>query len=306
MHHHPITERSVGIRLWASLCLNGAIACTELIAGLLSGSIALLADAVHNLGDTGALALSVFARALGSRPPSFRYTYGLKRFEVLAAFLNAVMLAVIAIFIVKQAQSRLLHPEPIRTGIIVVVATIAFVANCTSALLLRRHDRHDSNVRTAFLHLVQDAISSLIVLLAAVLANTTVGRYLDPVAGIVIGIAVLAGVFPIIRETLSTLLEGAPDDIEISALVESVRQRFHPVRMHHVHVWQVGPGQRALTAHLAVQNITVSQAEALCSAIRLYLMESWRIQHVTFEPETKGCGSEAMLGAWVPICGERD
>ena len=108
--------------MWVSLCLNTAIACAEAVAGAISGSVALCADAVHNLSDAGALALSVLARALGSRPPSYRHTYGMKRFEVLAALVNAVIFAVVAVFIIKQGIMRLLHPEPIKTGIIVVVA----------------------------------------------------------------------------------------------------------------------------------------------------------------------------------------
>jgi len=188
----------------------------------------------------------------------------------------------------------------------VVVASIALLANTVSVLLLRRHDHHDVNVRSAFLHLVQDAVSSLIVLLAAALANTSMGRYLDPVAAIIIGVAVILGVLPIVRQALSTLLEGAPDDIEIEALAESVGQRFCPVRIHHVHVWQIGPGQRALTAHVTVQDMSTSEAETLCRAIRRFLVENWRIQHVTLEPEAAGCGSEAVLGAWAPICAKTE
>ena len=116
MHEHWKADRTVTTRLLASLCLNAAIALAEIIAGVFSGSVALIADATHNLGDVFALALSLFARALSSRPTSFRHTYGLKRFEVLAAFLNAVVLIVVAVFIVKYALSRLFHPEPVQAG----------------------------------------------------------------------------------------------------------------------------------------------------------------------------------------------
>ena len=153
MHEHRRAERTVAGRLLASLCLNAVIALSEIIAGVFSGSVALIADATHNLGDVFALALSLLARTLSSRPPSFRHTYGLKRFEVLAAFLNAAVLVVVAVFIMKHALSRLLHPEPVQAGITILVASVALVANSASVLLLRHHDPHDLNVRSAFFHL---------------------------------------------------------------------------------------------------------------------------------------------------------
>jgi cobalt-zinc-cadmium efflux system protein len=306
MHEHQKATRTVAARLVASLCLNAVIAVSEIVAGAFAGSAALIADAVHNLGDVSALAVSIVVRGLSSRPASFRHTYGLKRFEVLAAFLNAAVLAVISIFIIRHGLQRLLHPEPVRTGITMVVAGMALVANSASVLLLRHHDRHDLNVRSAFLHLLQDALSSLIVLISAALAKTPIGHYLDPIAAMIIGVAVLLGAFSIIRQTVATLLEGVPDGIDVQSVVESVEQRFSAVAMHHVHVWQVGPSQRALTAHLLVRNMDVAQAELLCNDIRCHLKEKWNIQHVTFEPEVKGCGSETVLGVWNPAFDDGD
>ncbi|MGA7770402.1 MAG: cation diffusion facilitator family transporter [Candidatus Sulfotelmatobacter sp.] len=306
MHEHWKAERTLTTRLLTSLCLNAAIALAEIIAGVFSGSVALIADATHNLGDVFALALSFLARTLSSRPPSFRHTYGLKRFEVLAAFLNAVVLIVVAVFIVKYALSRLFHPEPVQAGVTALVASMALVANGASVLLLRHHDPHDLNVRSAFFHLLQDVLSSLIVLISAALARTHFGSRLDPIAAMIIGVAVLIGAFSIIRQTFATLLEGVPDGIRVQSVVESVEQRFSAVAMHHVHVWQVGPSQRALTAHLLVRNMDVAEAEVLCNDIRSHLKEKWGIQHVTLEPEVKGCGSETVLGTWNAVFDDGD
>ena len=293
-------------RLLISLCLNAAVAVSEIIAGALAGSAALIADAVHNLGDVCALALSVLARRLSARPASLRHTYGLKRFEILAAFLNAAVLAVISIFIIRHGFQKLLHPEPIHATLTMVVAGAALLANSASVLLLRHHDRDDLNVRSAFLHLLQDALSSLIVLLSATLAKTPVGQHLDPIAAMIIGSTVLFGAISIIKRTVATLLEGVPDGIELQSVVRSVEQQFSAVAMHHVHVWQVGPCQRALTAHLLVRNMDVAQAEELCNNVRAHLKERWHIQHVTLEPEVKGCGSESVLGSWSPVLEDAD
>ena len=154
------SDQGVRARLVATLCLNAAIALTEIIAGMFAGSIALVADAVHNLGDTFAVALALFARVLSLRPPSLRHTYGLRRFEVLSAFLNAAVLVVAAILMVEHAFLRLLHPETIHAGLTILIATVAVAVNGASALLLRRHHPHDLNLRAIFLHLVQDVLSS--------------------------------------------------------------------------------------------------------------------------------------------------
>lgn len=291
------TEQSVRVRLFLSLCLNAAIAFAEIVAGIMSGSVALMADATHNLGDAFALALSFLARTLGSRPPSFRHTYGLKRFEVLAASVNAGVLAVVAVLIIKHALARLLHPEPVKVGLTILVGSAALVANSISVLLLRRHDPHDLNVRSAFLHLLQDVFSSLIVVISAALASTHIGTRFDPIAAMIIGVAVLFGALSILQQVLVTLLEGVPAGIRVQSVVDSVERHFS-VAMHHVHLWQLGPRQHALTAHLLVRNMDVAQSEILCNGIRDHLREKWNIRHVTLEPEVKGCGSEAVLGAW--------
>ena len=176
-------------RLWAAAGLNVLITCTEFVGGVFSGSVALIADAVHNLSDVFALVLAAVARSVGSRPPSLRHTYGLKRIEVLSAFLNAAILLLITAFIIREAVLRLLHPSPVKMALTLLIACVALFGNIASVLLLRRHNAHDLNVRSAFLHLVQDALSSFVVVVAAALAHTRLGPYLDPIAALVVGCA---------------------------------------------------------------------------------------------------------------------
>jgi cobalt-zinc-cadmium efflux system protein len=299
-HSHGIDDQDekLGTRLWASVGLNVLITCAEFVGGFVSGSVALLADAVHNLSDVFALVLAAFARTLGMRPPSLRHTYGLKRFEVLSALVNAVVLLVITTLLMRESITRLLHPTPTRASITLIIATFALVGNLGSVLLLRRHDEHDLNVRSAFLHLVQDALSSLVVVIAAAFAHTRIGPYLDPAAAVLVGVAVVMSVFSILRETLHTLLEGTPHDIDVEDLVHGVEEQFRPVRLHHVHVWQIGPGQRALTAHFDAGNLEFAAIELLGGEIRHFLLDRWAIQHVTLQPEVRGCGHTEVLGHW--------
>ena len=288
---------SLDRRLWLSAVLNAAITAAELVGGLLAGSLALLADAAHNLSDVTALVLAILARRLGRRPPTLRHTYGLKRLEVLAALANALTLLVITFFIGREALHRLLEPRPVAGGIMLAVAGVALVANGASVALLRRHERSDLNVRAAFLHLLQDTLASLAVVLAALFAGTRFGPWLDPVAALAVGLVVLHSATSIVWETLGLLVEGVPPDLDIEVLARGVAERFAPVKLHHVHVWQVGPGERVLTAHLAVgEGTSVLQAEALAAEVRSYLEAQWAITHTTLEPEVVGCKSQDLVG----------
>ncbi len=296
--HQQSNERQLDRRLWASAALNLAITLIEFIGGLWAGSLALLADAAHNLADVGALGLAIFARRLGRRAPTPRHTYGLKRAEVVAALINAAALIAISALIGREAVSRLLHPEPVHGSVMLVAAVVAFAGNVVSVLLLRTHSTEDINVRSAFLHLAQDALASLAVVVAALFARTVVGRYVDPAAAILIGIVVLRSAISIAWESLHTLLEAAPAGVDVEQLAGEVARRFTGIRLHHIHVWEVGPGQRALTAHMKTGIGSVAEAELAASDLRRYLHERWDIDHATLEVEANGCGREEILGEW--------
>jgi cobalt-zinc-cadmium efflux system protein len=291
--HEPVSQ---GARLWISVILNLTITVVEVVAGLLAGSLALLADALHNLSDVGSLLLAIAARRIGRRPPSPRHTFGYKRAEVLAALVNAGLLVGVSVLIAKEAFVRLLHPQPVAAGLMFWTAFFAFFGNMAAVWLLHRHDRHDLNVRSAFLHLLQDALVSLTVVVAAVFMGTRMGPYLDPVASIAVSFAVLVGGWRIVLESLHIVTEAVPRDLDLEALVDSMEARFPPSRIHHVHVWEVGPGERMMTAHVAVPETTVPAAEKLFGAMRRYLKEEWSIGHVTLEPECSECPDPGSCG----------
>ena len=286
-------------RLWASAVLNVAITLAELAGGVVSGSLALLSDAAHNLGDVAAVVLALWARRLGRRPPTTRHTYGFKRAEVIAALANAVTLIVISVLIAREAVVRLLNASPVDRSVMLAVDVTALLANVCSALLLMRHDEEDVNVRSAFLHMVQDALASLAVVVAALLAHTAVGPWVDPAAALLVVALVLRGALSLVYETLSTLLEGAPPDLDLEALLEDLRSAVPEADLHHVHLWQAGPGQRLLTAHVLVQESLDGQAiQQLLDRIKSRLASRWNVTHATLEPEVVGCASQAVLGDW--------
>jgi cobalt-zinc-cadmium efflux system protein len=200
---------------------------------------------------------------------------------------------------------HLLHPEPVKQGIMLAVGLVAFAANVGSVLLLRRHEENDVNVRSAFLHMAQDAVASLAVVVAALLAHTAAGPYVDSAAALLVGVVVLRSALSLAWETLSTILEGAPPDVDIQDLAARVGHSFAPALMHHVHVWEIGPSQRLLTAHITLgQELTAREIQAFLARIKVFLHEEWDIDHATLEPEAVGCEPAALLGRWEDHAGD--
>lgn len=301
--HAPtaIVDGALDRRLWAAAALNAAITLAELVGGLVSGSLALLSDAAHNLSDVVAVVLALWARRLSRRPPTIRHSYGFKRVEVLAAMVNALSLVGVTVLIAREAVDRLLHPQPVAQGIMLAVALVALGANAGSVLLLRRHDGDDVNVRSAFLHMAQDALASLAVVVAALFAHTAAGPYVDPAAALLVGLVVLRSALSLAWQTLATILEGTPGDVNIQELAERVSAAFAPARLHHVHVWEIGPKQRLLTAHVSLgQDMDGRAIEAFLGRIKAFLHDEWDIDHATLEPEVAGCDEPALLGRWQP------
>jgi len=297
--HAAVRDGAMDRRLLASAALNLAITLAEFFGGLLSGSLALISDAAHNLSDVAVVALALWARRLGRRPPTARHTYGFKRGEVIAALVNAVALVAVSLVIGREALGRLLHPTSVSQGLMLAVALVALAANVGSMLLLRRHEKDDINVRSAFLHMAQDALASLIVVAAALLAHTAVGPYVDPVAALMVVFAVLRSALSLVWETFSTLLEGAPAGVDLETLVQEVKEAFPVVTLHHVHLWQIGPGQRLLTAHVGLgENLDGRSIEALFGEVKTFLHDRWRVAHATLEPEVEGCGQGGVLESW--------
>lgn len=293
----PGESPSLDRNLSFSIGLNALIVVVEVAGGLLSGSLALLSDALHNLSDVAALALALAARKLGWRPNSPKHTYGLGRLEVLAAFLNSATLLVVSTLICREAIVRLMHPEPIRGGIMLTVAVIGLIANLASVFLLRGHHHGDLNMRSAFLHLLQDAVASALVVVAAIFSGWKYGPYLDPAVSILVLLLILRSGWGLLRDSVRILLEGTPSGLDLAALQRDVQEHF-PVRdLHHVHVWEVNAGRRVLSAHVRLAEMPLAEAEALLKRIRERLAHAWAIEHATLEPEVNGCGSTDLIAA---------
>jgi cobalt-zinc-cadmium efflux system protein len=282
-------ERRVGI----SALLTGLFMLAEVAGGLLSGSLALLADAGHMLADFGALALAWFAFRLARRPADWRRTYGFDRFSVLVAFLNGVALFVIAVFIVWEAAERLANPPRVIGGTMLIVASAGFAVNIAAFWLLSGADRSNLNVRGALLHIIGDLLGSAGSIVAAIIILTTGWSLADPILSVVVALIILKSAWGVTRDSGHILLEGAPEGMganEVSADLEA--NVAGVTNVHHVHAWSITESRPMMTLHARIaKDADIQQVRA---AVRARLAERFHADHSTIEielPDEDDCQS---------------
>ncbi|MCS7286323.1 MAG: cation diffusion facilitator family transporter [Anaerolineae bacterium] len=277
-------------RLAWALILTSVILATEVAGGLWTRSLALLSDAAHVFFDILALGFSYLALRLASLPPDDRYTYGFHRVQVLAALVNGATLVLVAFGILREAWERFLHPENILAGPMLVVALIGFGINLLVILILRRHDHHDLNVRSAFLHVLGDTLSSIGVIAAGAIIFFTRWFWVDPLISVFIVLIILAGSGRLLKETVPILIEGMPAGIRASQVAEAMLQVEGVQEVHDLHVWTISPGFVALSAHVVLADQALSQAQSIMEELKHLLTARFGIEHTTIQFECQSCG----------------
>ena len=293
-------------RLVVALGLNAALVVGQLVFGVVSGSVGLLADAGHNLADTASVVIALIAVRLSRRPPTPLHSYGYHRATILAALANAVALLVVTVIIVFEAASRLANPEPVRAGIVIVVALTATVVNLAAAWVLYEK-RVDLNMRSALLHMAADAGASLGVAAAALVILVT-GSFLWLDSAVSIAIAVVIGFegWKLVRSATDVLLEATPADIDLTALRAAMTHVHGVAAVHDLHVWSLSSGIRALSAHMVIEGSpSLEDAEAIGRQVKAAVGEAFTISHSTLElepitPEGIQPGFEPDLERHVP------
>lgn len=263
------------------IVLNGAFIVVETTFGFLTGSLALLADAGHNLGDVLSLAFSWGTMLLARREPTERRTYGLRRSTILAALLNAVLLLVVVGGIGWEAIERLQRDEPPPGPAMIWVAAVGIVVNGASALLFLRGNKHDLNVRGAFLHLAADAGVSLGVVLAGLAIQYTGAAWLDPLVSLAIAATILYGTWQLLVESLDLALDAVPRGIDPQAVRDYLMSLPGAIDVHDLHIWGLSTTEAALTAHVVIPH--VDDRDALLLRIRDELHDQFEIEHVTIQ-----------------------
>ena len=295
-HHHPkLAESAVALRavrsgergrLGAVLAVTTVVMIAEAVGGILSGSLALLNDAVHMLTHFLTIALSYAAVLIASRPAPPDKTFRYWRLEILASLVSAISLVPLSIFVVYEAVERWYHPVPINLYAMVGVGVIGLVANIASAALLHRHSKHDLNIRGAFLHMLADTVSSVGVVVAAALVYATGWVRADPLIAGAISLLILGWCWTLARDSGRILLESVPKHMKLEE-IEAGMQAFDGVlEVHDLHVWTITSRMYAMTAHVRLrEDLAVSRSEDIGRALEKLLDDRWEINHVTLQFE---------------------
>ncbi|HEY2982016.1 MAG TPA: cation diffusion facilitator family transporter [Anaerolineales bacterium] len=291
--HTPETRQTLS-RLVLALGLTLAFVVVEAAAGFFSNSLALLTDAAHNLTDVIALALSWYALRLTARPANARQTYGYHRAGILVALINSTTLALIALGIFYEAYRRFMDPPHVQAGVLIVVGAAAFVINLVTALLLRKGSQGDLNLRSAFLHLMGDVLSTLGAVLAGVVILFTGWNWLDALVSVFIAVLILWNAGLILRETLDILLESTPRDVDMTAMVNEILQVPGVLGVHDLHVWSISRGLRTMSAHLLTDDLPISAGAAIQAHVNSMLAVRYNIVHATLQLECQGCEPDLL------------
>lgn len=287
-------------RLLLAFSVTATFMVVEVIGGLISGSLALLADAGHMLTDAAALLFALLAVQFARRPPNSRHTFGWLRLTTLAAFVNAIALVVITILIVWEAFQRFRHPQPVAGGTMMIIAIAGLVANILAFWILHRGSGEKNlNVRAAALHVLGDLLGSVGAILAALIILGTGWTPIDPILSVLVSCLVLRSAWRLLQESVNELLEGAPTSLNISELQRNLCRSIPEVRnVHHVHVWLVGE-KPIMTLH--VQVIPPHDHDALLKRIQHFLEHNYEIAHSTIQMEYQQCsGPDCYLNEAQP------
>ncbi|MBI3324944.1 MAG: cation transporter [Candidatus Omnitrophica bacterium] len=284
-HAHRTPRPSGSRELSLALVLTLTIAVVEVVAGLISGSMALLADSGHMLTDSSALALGLFASWIAARPATSKKTYGYYRTEILAALVNGVALWLLVIWIFARAIARLRYPPSLHTGPMLLAASVGLAANLASANILRGAESGNLNIRGVRLHVLSDTLGSVSVIIAALLMRWKGWVIADPLASLLIGVLIAASSWSLVRQAVNVLLEATPAHLNLAQVTEAMRQVRGVREVHDVHVWTITTGMDAMSGHVVVDELAAGPV--IIEELNRLLAERFRLAHTTFQLEPR-------------------
>lgn len=286
-HHHPALtyDQTTGRNFILGIALNLAFVLIEAGAGLWLGSLALLSDAGHNLSDVFSLLLALLAFRMMRIQPSQKYTYGYKRMTILVSLVNALLLFVAVAAILWSSVEKILHPSPVQGDVVAWVAGIGILVNAFTAYLFFKGKDHDLNVKGAYLHMAADTLVSVGVLIAGVVIQLTGWYIVDPLIGIVVGVAILFSSWGLLRDSMTLTLDGVPRGIDPKKVKQTMLDQKGVIGVHHLHIWALSTTENALTAHVVVDDL--AEEKEIKHAVKDALT-GVGIQHATLELEKSG------------------
>jgi len=292
--HLREASKQTTFRLSLSLFLTLAFVIIEAGAGIFANSLALLTDAAHNLTDVIALGLTWFAVRITSQPANAQKTYGYHRAGILVALLNSTTLVLISLGIFYEAYRRFMAPPEVRSGILISVGLLAVLINLVTALLVHRGSENDLNLRSAFVHLMGDVLSTVGAVIAGVIIYFTNANWLDPLVSVLIGFLILYNAWGILKDAIDILLESTPRDVDVQALVKDIAQVEGVLGVHDIHVWSLTQSLRTMSAHILTDDLHISVGADIQHQINEMLNDRYNITHATLQLECVECAPDSL------------
>lgn len=286
-HQHHDIDNLGDRRLGIAIAINMLLTLAQVIGGIVSGSLSLIADALHNFSDAASLLIAWVARRIGRRPADHFKTFGYKRAEVIAALINLVTLVIVGLYLIYEAMWRFIEPQVIEGWTVVIVAGIALVIDVATAVLTYSMSQHSMNIRAAFLHNVSDALASVGVIVAGSLILLYGWYWTDTVLTLLIAGYVLYQAATMLPKSIHILMQGAPENIAIDAVINAMECVDGVSNVHHVHIWQLDEHENALEAHVVIDDF--GDTEAMKTALKAELERQFGISHSTLEFEIARC-----------------
>ena len=293
IHSHVDPEAGDARVFWA-VVVNLGLTVAQIIGGVLSGSLALIADAIHNLSDALSLVIAFFARKIARRPASETMAFGYQRAEIVAALINYTTLIVVGLYLIYEAIMRFIEPQAVDGWLVVIIASIALVVDTVTALLTYRLSKQSMNIRAAFLHNVADALGSIAVIVAGTLIILHDWRLIDPLVTLLIAGYILWQSFSEIGAVIRILMLGSPPDLDTQTVLQELQNTKGVAGVHHLHLWQMQEHENALDTHLVIEAGKWRDADATKEAVKQVLNSKFGISHTTIELE---CAQHACTGA---------
>jgi len=286
-HSHDVSNVK-GINLAIVALLNFIITAAELVGGICSGSLSLISDSLHNFSDGISIIISYIAIRISNREKDIKRTFGYKRATILAALINSSVLIVISIYLFKEAFDKFINPQDINGGMVIWVALIGLIANIAGVVLLQKGSKDSMNIKSSYLHLLSDALSSVGVVIGGILIYYFKIYWVDPLLTVLIALYVLKESYEIVKEAIQILMQGIPENLDVEEVVKGLEKIDAVENVHHVHIWSLDENNINFEAHVNIKDMLVSETGKILKEIEHELLH-YEINHVTIQFEYRGC-----------------
>ncbi|MGB9843071.1 MAG: cation diffusion facilitator family transporter [Caldisericia bacterium] len=294
MHIHLEDRREKNLAV--VILMNLFIFISELLGGIFSRSLSLLSDSFHNLSDTLSIIISLIAIRFSKKDNSYKFTFGGKRAEIVASLFNSIFLFIVSFILIRESVIRLMNPEIVKTFLMLIIAIIGLLLNGISVLLLKDFSKESMNIKSSYLHLLMDTLSSVAVVFGGILMMIFKIYWIDPILTLLITLYILKEGFEIFTNSIKILMEGTPKDIDLDKLKKDVEKIEGISDLHHVHIWQIDEKNYLFEGHIKLKNdVSISEADNIRKSVEDLLNDEFKISHSTIQIEYNGCCEKDLI-----------